>query len=556
MENKVIAPSYKNNGGSMTIQIERENNKFQVKTQYFNLEWIPDTPANRKTTVVFLRLMENENNKKLFTLQELAKITKGTTANASIKAIKQFEQKDRDFHQLHVYHKPKIDEKVIETIKEIVKEEPLAQLEEIARKANQRLNRTDINRWHIEWALAEYVPYYEIRKTITRQLEKGEYNYREEYVLNRLFQAALQNGQEEETRFIPDALKEKWQRASEPIVVDTPSVDKIPENAKELFAGATTKEKLKELWQGPFGWYMWAFILYFNGISLSVIGRWLGVHKSTVCRWLDKVAIWSKSLIDANNLSKSLTLVKTIAIDEKWISINGVIWYLFAAVDCVTGYPVHVDIYPSNSIACCKCFLTELKNRGYHPNAIITDGWDAYITSIKDIFPNTEHLLCRFHAIKRLLFKLRYIAHITEASVFRLAGKLFKTLYKKTVNARLERLTRKLRALEAEHVVKALKSKMPTLLKSVGSTWRPSTANAVESFFSHFERFYRLKGPFPDQESAQKHLQLFMLGYLFTIGADWQACPLEKVGYDVVQVPFYHLLNRPDVVSLKERMSA
>ncbi len=51
MENKVIVSKLKKNGGSMTMNIDRENNKFRVKTQQFNTEWIPDTLENRKTTV-------------------------------------------------------------------------------------------------------------------------------------------------------------------------------------------------------------------------------------------------------------------------------------------------------------------------------------------------------------------------------------------------------------------------------------------------------------------------------------------------------------------------
>lgn len=544
----------------MALNVIREDNKFKVVTQEFSTEFIPDTPANRKTMIVALRLMEDENGNKLFTFQELAQISQGTTAPAAMKAVKQFEKKDRDFHQLHLYDKPKIDEAVIHVIEEIVKQEPLESLEEIARKTNKQLNRTDINRWHIEWALAEYVQYYEIRKVITKRLEKGQYNYKEEYVLNRLWELALENGHQEANALIPASIAQKsQQQTAEPIAVDTPEqldYEKIPDSAKQVFTGDASKEKLQDIWQGPLGWYMWAFILYFNGISLSVIGRWLGVNKSTICRWLDKIACWSKPWLDANNVYKALTAVKQIAVDEKWIYIDGVVWYLFAAVDCVTGYPLHVAIYPGNGIDYCKLFLLELKNKGYYPKAIITDGWDAYNTAIGDIFPDTEHLLCRFHALKRLLWRLQYQAHITQQSVFQMVSKLFKTLYKRTVNARFDKLKQKIHDLSADHILKSTKKKMPVLLKAVGSTWRPSTANAVERFFGHFDRFYKLKGPFQNEESAQKHLQLFMLGYLFTIGADWQSCPLQKVGYDVAQVPFYHLLNRPYVTALKQRMAA
>ena len=33
-----------------------------------------------------------------------------------------------------------------------------------------------------------------------------------------------------------------------------------------------------------------AFILYYHGVSLEVIGRFFGVHKTTVMRWLSPLA--------------------------------------------------------------------------------------------------------------------------------------------------------------------------------------------------------------------------------------------------------------------------
>jgi transposase-like protein len=71
-----------------------------------------------------------------------------------------------------------------------------------------------------------------------------------------------------------------------------------------------------------------------------------------------------------------------VSVDEKWIKVAGVWWYVFAAVDCVSGYPLHVVLYPSNSGVYCKLFLLELKRLGYVPKVIITDGWDGYIQAI------------------------------------------------------------------------------------------------------------------------------------------------------------------------------
>ena len=107
-------------------------------------------------------------------------------------------------------------------------------------------------------------------------------------------------------------------------------------------------------------------------------------------------------------------------------------------------------------------------------------------------------------------------------------------------------------------------SKLPQVLSAVGSTpacalhadrWRPSTTNAAERFFGVFDRFYLVKGPFCDLASAQKHLQLFVLWYLLRVGARGQACVLERAGGKVEAIPLYHLLNRPKVRILRERMA-
>ena len=67
-----------------------------------------------------------------------------------------------------------------------------------------------------------------------------------------------------------------------------------------------------------------------------------------------------------------------------------------------------------------------------------------------------------------------------------------------------------------------------------------------------FERFYRAKGPFQNLASAQKHVALFMLGYVFeTFSAEAAVerqgrCPRQLAGDEVGAIPLFHLLNRPD----------
>jgi hypothetical protein len=242
-----------------------------------------------------------------------------------------------------------------------------------------------------------------------------------------------------------------------------------------------------------------------------------------------------------------------LSIDEKWIKIGECFWYLFVAIDCSTGYPLHLALYPSNSGGYCKLFLLEIKRRGYSPKSIVTDGWDGYIQAIQAVFPHAEHLLCRFHVIRSVFRRIRK-ARLFDNELCKMVGKIFRTFYKRTVERRIKKIQKKLETLQAEHILSGLLSKLPQVIQAVGSTWRPSTSNAAEQFFSKLERFSRIKGPFCNEASARKHIRLFLLGYLFSIGAQGQACPLEKAAGKVVEIPFYHLVNRPNAIILKERI--
>ena len=131
-----------------------------------------------------------------------------------------------------------------------------------------------------------------------------------------------------------------------------------------------TLEGLASLWESALGWVILAFALYMQGVSLSVIGGWLGVDKSTVCRWFSHLGpvCWrwfqSQKVAFSGKASPLRAQARRVEADEKWIKIAGVWWYLFAAVDTVTGYPVHLALYPSNSGSYCKLFLLELKQLG------------------------------------------------------------------------------------------------------------------------------------------------------------------------------------------------
>jgi len=423
-------------------------------------------------------------------------------------------------------------------------------MEALAERVNSRLGREDLTASNMATAL-DQVSGRRVRQWFLRMVVCGEAHFKEGDVVRRLF-GWLSSGMGKETLGISEDVWASLEEATEPMGVEELALrDQDVQVQERLLAEQeVTLEGLASLWESALGWVILAFALYMQGVSLSVIGGWLGVDKSTVCRWFSQLAPVAWTWVQAQKVAFS----GKVEADEKWIKIGGVWWYLFAAVDAVTGYPLHLALYPSNSGNYCRLFLLELKHLGYAPGVIITDGWDAYVRAISEVFPQAEHLLCRFHVLRSLFRRLRK-AGVWESKVWKLAGKLFRTRDKRTVRRRVARLCGWVEEMGKGEVVSGLLEKLSQVLPAVGSTWRPSTANGVERFFGAFDRFYLVKGPFCDLTSAKKHLQLFVLWYLLRGGARGQACPLERAGGKVEAIPLYHLLNRPKVRLLRERMA-
>jgi transposase-like protein len=316
---------------------------------------------------------------------------------------------------------------------------------------------------------------------------------------------------------------------------------------------------LAALWEGTTGWLLLMFVLYYHGLSLSVIGKCFGVHKTTVMRWLAPLAQvnWQGVVQQGKRFFSG-----TVALDEKWVRIQGEWWYLFVAVDHVSGFPLHAKLLPSNAGDYCTLFLLQLKALGYQPKVIITDGWEAYVEAMARVFPRAQHLLCRFHVLQAAFRRLRkQVKDWQDRQRWVTPLKtLFHTSSKRTVGRRMAKLQNQAHGTPAEGVIARLVAKLPKLLPAVGSTFRPSTSNAAERFLGAFDRFYQAKGPFQSLASAEKHLALFLLGYVFeTYSAEASAahqgrCPLQVAGYRVGSMPLFHLLNRPNLLPLRRRL--
>jgi len=234
-----------------------------------------------------------------------------------------------------------------------------------------------------------------------------------------------------------------------------------------LLHGEVSPSQLAQRWAGATGAILLAFILYDHGVSLEVLGRFFGVHNTTVRRWLSPLSHvhWHGAVQHSQRFFSG-----TVAVDAKWLKVAGGWWSRFVAVDHVSGLPVHVALLPSHATPYGALFLVQRKALGDHPTVILTDGWEASVKAIARVFPNAQHRLCRLHALRAALRRLRQPVPSGNARR-RWADKLTalcRTPSQRTVQRRLDTLHSEAHGSPAHAVVTRLLAKLPQLLPAVG----------------------------------------------------------------------------------------
>lgn len=541
----------------LEIEWDREEKRFRVKVGTLYYGWFVDIPSNRKAVLVFLREMyDSETGNWVFTEEELAELLGSPNRQSVDGHMKGFRDSDGDLLDF-LKHKRKVDEEVVELVWQVFRSNPYASLSSMTAQANASYSGPKpLNQSNVREALSQ-IGGYKVWREMLKGLEKGQAHYKEGYLLEHVLELLLEQAEAVEPLPIFEKSVESLAlHGSEPqgeeVAARVSLADSFREQVAPLFSKAGDGQRLHQqvmaCWDGPLGVVLLAFVLYSSGLSYATIGGWMGVDASTVCRWLIPVSAWGWLWLQQQRVNFS----GQVAVDEKEIKIDGKAWYLFVAVDCVTRFPLHLEIYPSNNGKYCELFLLEIKLKGYRPYVLVTDGWDAYIEAIQTVFPHAKHLLCRFHLIRSVFRRMKQIKFF-DSELSKRLSKLFHSDDPRTVRRRVAALHARLLKCGKQWVLEGLLSKLEQVMPAVGNPTRwPSTSNAAEWFFGAYDRFYRLKGPFQDERSARKLTGLFVLGYVFRMGLAGQACPLERTQTDVSMIPFYHLINRPKLSKLQE----
>jgi transposase-like protein len=288
-------------------------------------------------------------------------------------------------------------------------------------------------------------------------------------------------------------------------------------------------------------------VLYYYGVPLSVLGKWQGVHKTTILRRMLGLALplWSlvyKWIVDG-------VKAKAVYVDEKWLKIQGKWYYWFVVLDVATQLPVLATLLPSRSKWACRWIGVKLKSIGKMPGVIITDG----LLSYHYLLEGAKHMLCHFHHQQGVTRWLKKKFHEQEEIADRKSKmkKVFQTTDKRTVRRRFEKLKESSGKLGIQEWIEQTEKNLPKLLPSVGSAVIPRTTNAIERFFRAFNHFYKMRCGFFSVGSASRELILFMLIYLFVQQPESGKAPIESIMPEASGMPLYKLLNDPLGILMK-----
>jgi len=399
-------------------------------------------------------------------------------------------------------------------------------------RVHARLGRHELSVANIESAL-EQISCVPVLRALRRQLEAGQVQY-------------------QETALWRELLEHLSPPAGLYTSLGVPSVDRGMRLADPtaLAALVTPDLPLAQV-PGSLCWLTFLMTLFYWNVPLSVLGRWCGVHKTTVLRWVVGLALALWPMI-AQWLVERVQ-AHMVYIDEKWLKIRGRWQYWFVVLDVPTELPVLAALLPSRSQWACRWVGAQLCQLKNIPRVLITDGLQAYASLV----PAAKHVLCRFHHQQGVTHWLKqHFATDAEVDARKpMMKQVLQTRDKRTVRRRLARLRARAAELGLTPWVSRVDKKLPQLLCSVGSARLPSTTNAIERFFRAFQRFYATRGGFHSVRSAKRELLLFLVVYLFTQRAADGHAPIEVIVPEARRMPLYRVINDP-FGALQERGNA
>ncbi len=146
-----------------------------------------------------------------------------------------------------------------------------------------------------------------------------------------------------------------------------------------------------------------------SGMNFETIALLLNTCKATVSNLWHEIADLQSLIL--NSIGK---WSGKISIDEKYVKIKGIPYYVISIVDFVTHIPLFCELYPDTKKESFEaCFRTFRQLYRKDPTLIVSDGSKSLAVARKTVFPKVHYQLCKFHKIRNL-FKRISQCHLPE----------------------------------------------------------------------------------------------------------------------------------------------
>lgn len=511
------------------LRIVVKDKTYQVQVQDLYLEF-PAGEENRKVLILFLRSFKKYRGAThgLFTQAQIAEALPDFVG-ATKQSIQEHERHFAESGaQVLAYwtRKRTVDAAVVEAGQAEVSQAPLIATEELRQRVNHRLGRMDLSAANIEAALAQ-LSGADVRRVVRTQLAQGAAQYQESF----LWEELLRTCEVPEGRY-PGI---EFPAAAEPRLVEPTAMRTL------LTPGAPLAEV-----PTPRRWGGVLLALSYWGVPLSRLGQWVGVHKTTVWRWLQGLAaaLWPTVAEWIGHRSRG----GIVSVDEKWLKLRRRWWDWFVVVDAATDLPLVTSLSPTRSRWACRWVGVKLRRLGLAIKAVVTDGLAGYAA----LLPEGGQQLCVFHQQQGVT---RWCREHLEASAQtaqcqQQMKRVVQTAEKRTGRRRLATLAEQADVLGIGDWLQQTMAKLPGLLPAIGSRRLPRTINGIERFFRTFTPFYKGRCGVHSVRSAKGELLLFVLVSVFTQRDTDGVAPIEAIVPEARQMPFYRLLNEPLAVLL------
>ncbi len=278
----------------LEIEWQMETTQFRIKLAHVYYGWFTNTPSNRKAILVFLREMyDSETGQRVFTEAELAPLFGSVNRQAVDGHMKGF--RDADGNMLaYLTRKRKVDTEVVDMVWKAFCVDPFSRFSELSARVNAGYSgEKSLSEANVREALSQ-IPGDKIRRKILKGLESGQAQYEQAYLIEHLLDLlSEQSDGSEEVPALPEGLDVSELRGTAvhgESLLTSVSVSKfLNEQLETIFSPCADTDALCQhlsgAWEGTSGMILLAFVLYSSGLSYAVIGGWVGVDASTICRW-------------------------------------------------------------------------------------------------------------------------------------------------------------------------------------------------------------------------------------------------------------------------------